>query len=43
MPEFNKYLPDNTVKNSIGGLALQEGADFLGARMFSGWTSALRW
>jgi Dyp-type peroxidase family len=39
VPEFNKYLLDNSVQNTAKTLTVQEGADFLGARMFGRWKS----
>jgi Dyp-type peroxidase family len=39
VPEFNKYLLDNSVQNTNNNLTVQGGADFLGARMFGRWKS----
>jgi Dyp-type peroxidase family len=39
VPEFNKYLLDNSIQNTVGNLTVQGGADFLGARMFGRWKS----
>ncbi|KAJ7276838.1 fungal peroxidase [Mycena rebaudengoi] len=37
VPEFNKYLTDNTIVQP--GLTVQQGADLLGARMIGRWKS----
>lgn len=39
VPEFNKWTLDNAVQNKVGNLTVQEGADFMGARMFGRWKS----
>jgi Dyp-type peroxidase family len=39
VPEFNKYLLDNSIQNTNNNLTVQGGADFLGARMFGRWKS----
>ncbi|KAI0701290.1 hypothetical protein BC835DRAFT_236693 [Cytidiella melzeri] len=39
VPEFNKYTLDNAIQNSAGTLTVQEGAEFLGARMVGRWKS----
>jgi Dyp-type peroxidase family len=39
VPEFNKYLLDNSIQNTNSNLTVQDGADFLGARMFGRWKS----
>jgi hypothetical protein len=40
VPEFNKYLTDNTIVQP--GLTVQQGADLLGARMIGRWKSVRR-
>lgn len=39
VPEFRKWTLDNAIQNTAGNLTVQEGADFLGARMFGRWKS----
>lgn len=39
VPEFNKWTLDNAVQNKAGTLTVQEGAEFIGARMIGRWKS----
>ncbi|KAI0086064.1 peroxidase [Irpex rosettiformis] len=39
VPEFNKWTLDNAIQNRAGNLTIQEGAEFLSARMIGRWKS----
>ncbi|KAI0338774.1 peroxidase TAP [Trametopsis cervina] len=39
VPEFNKYTLDNAIQNKAGNLTVQQGAEYLGARMVGRWKS----
>lgn len=39
VPEFNKWTLDNAIQNQANTLTVQQGADYLGARMFGRWKS----